>query len=131
MTALQTAVCALIGRGASVLAANFKKFSEIHASVIEVRSDQKAFNRTKRPTPTAGPNIDANTNIRKDLPAMPRNPARYLPVLGRLTVVRRRFPLASPDFSLRRVHALSRRRSRNLYTGKKPLDQASLINVIM
>jgi hypothetical protein len=87
VTSLQTAVCALIGRRASVLAANLGKFSEFHQSFDDVKLDQKAFRRTKRPTPTAGPNIDANTNIRKDLPAIPRNPARYLPVLGRFTVV--------------------------------------------
>jgi hypothetical protein len=129
--ALQTAVCALNARGASVLAANLGKFSEFYTPFVEVKLDQKAFRRTKRPTPTAGPNIDANTNIRKDVPAIPRNPARYLPVLGRFTVALRRDPLSSRDISMRRVHALSRLRSRNLYMGKIPVDHACLTNVIM
>ena len=92
VTSLQTAVCALIAWGASVLAANLDKFSEFQRPFDNVKLDQKAFRRTKRPTPTAGPNIDANTNIRKDLPAIPRNPARYLPVLGRFTVSSDAFP---------------------------------------
>ena len=131
VTSLQTAVCAFIAWGASILAANLDKFSEFQRSLEDVKLDQKAFRRTKRPTPTAGPNIDANTNIRKDLPAIPRNPARYLPVLGRFTVVLRRDPLSSQDFSLRRAHALSRLRSRNLYMGIMPMDHACLSNVIM
>ncbi len=39
-----------------------------HGLSLQVR--QNAFRRTKSPTPTAGPNMDASTSTRNDLPAI-------------------------------------------------------------